>query len=96
MARFEFESGMILFLFFFTFSSFGGSRLLVSWCAGDRCDMACSDVDRGTSRRPDAEDRVWSHRSGTRVLRCRAVERSGGAVCGLHLTRGDQKREFLG
>jgi hypothetical protein len=59
MARFEFESGMFLFLFlfFFTFSSFGGSRLLVSWCAGDRCDMACSDVDRGTSRRPGAEDR---------------------------------------
>jgi hypothetical protein len=55
MARFEFESGM--FLFFFTFSSFGESRLLVSWCAGDRCDMACSDVDRGTSRRPGAEDR---------------------------------------
>jgi hypothetical protein len=30
MARFEFESGIFLFLFFFTFSSFGGSRLLVS------------------------------------------------------------------
>ncbi len=66
MAGFEFESEMFLFLFFFTFSSFGESRLLVSWCAGDRCDMACSDVDRGTSRRPGAEDRGWSHRSGTR------------------------------
>jgi hypothetical protein len=48
MARFEFESGM--FLFFLTFSSFGESCLLVSWCAGGRCDMACSDEDRGTSR----------------------------------------------
>jgi hypothetical protein len=67
MARFEFESGMFLFLFFFTFSSFGESRLLVSWCAGVRCDMACSDEHRGTSRRPSAEDRGWSHRSGTRV-----------------------------
>jgi hypothetical protein len=57
MTRFEFESEMFLFLFFFTFSSFGESRLLVSWCAGGRCDMACSDVDRGTSRRPGAEDR---------------------------------------
>jgi hypothetical protein len=27
--------------------------------------MVCSDEDRGRSRRPGAEDRVWSHRSGT-------------------------------
>jgi hypothetical protein len=27
--------------------------------------MACSDEDRGRSRRPSAEDRGWSHRSGT-------------------------------
>jgi hypothetical protein len=25
-----------------------------------------------------------------------AVERSGGAVCGLHLAHGDYEREFLG
>jgi hypothetical protein len=31
-----------------------------------------------------------------RVLGGRAVERSGGAVCGLHLARGDKEREFLG
>jgi hypothetical protein len=48
------------------FGSFGESRLLVSWCAGGRCGMACSDVDRGRSRRPGAEDQGWSHRSGTR------------------------------
>jgi hypothetical protein len=28
--------------------------------------MMCSDEDRGRSRRPGAEDREWSHRSGTR------------------------------
>jgi hypothetical protein len=28
--------------------------------------MACSDEDRGRSRRPGAEDRGWSHRSGIR------------------------------
>jgi hypothetical protein len=28
--------------------------------------MVCSDEDRGRSRRPGAEDRGWSHRSGTR------------------------------
>jgi hypothetical protein len=38
--------------------------------------MARSDEDRGMSRRPGAEDRGWSHRSG-------------GAVCGLHRARGD-------
>jgi hypothetical protein len=40
--------------------------LLVSWCAGGRCGMTCSDEDRGRSRRPGAEERGWSHRSGTR------------------------------
>jgi hypothetical protein len=40
--------------------------LLVSWCAGGRCGMTCSDEDRGKSRRPGVEDRGWSHISGTR------------------------------
>jgi hypothetical protein len=31
-----------------------------------------------------------------RVLRGRAIERSGGAVCGLHRARGDEERKFLG
>jgi hypothetical protein len=39
--------------------------LLVSWCAGDRCGMACSDEDRGRSKRPGAEDRGWLHRLDT-------------------------------
>jgi hypothetical protein len=39
--------------------------LLVSWCAGGRCGMMDNDEDHGRSRRPDAEDRGWSHRSGT-------------------------------
>jgi hypothetical protein len=64
--RFEFESGTVSFCFSFTFVSFGESRLLVSWCAGGRCDMACSDEDHGRSRRHGAEDRGWSHRLGTR------------------------------
>jgi hypothetical protein len=55
--------------------------------------MACSDKDRGRRRRPGAEDQGWWHRS---VFGGRAVERSGGAVCGLHLTRGDYERGFLG
>jgi hypothetical protein len=41
--------------------------------------MACSDEDRDRSRRPGAEDRGWSHRSGTR--------RSGGREVGWHHVR---------
>jgi hypothetical protein len=62
---FEFESGIVLF-YFFIFVSLGELRLLVSWCAGGRCGMSCSDENRGKSKRPGAEDRKWSHRSGTR------------------------------
>jgi hypothetical protein len=36
----------------------------------------------------DLVQRIGDDRTG-RVLSGRAVERSGGAVCGLHLTRGD-------
>jgi hypothetical protein len=67
--------------------------LLVSWCAGGRCGMVCIDEDHGRSRRPGAADR--DGRMG-RVLGGQAIERSGGAVCGLHRARGDEERRFLG
>jgi hypothetical protein len=63
--RFEFESVIVSFYFYFTFVLFGESCLLVSWCAGGRCGMVCSDEDHGRSRRSGAEDRGLSHRSGT-------------------------------
>jgi hypothetical protein len=66
LARFEFESGTVLFVFSFIFVSFEESHLLVSWCVGGKCGKVCSDEDHGRSRRPGAKDRVWSHRSGTR------------------------------
>jgi hypothetical protein len=54
------------FIYFtFIFISFGESRLLVLWCAYGRCGMTCNDEYRGRSRRPGAEDRGWSYRSGT-------------------------------
>jgi hypothetical protein len=34
----------------------GESCLLISWCVGDRCDMADSDDDLGRSKRSGAED----------------------------------------
>jgi hypothetical protein len=54
------------FGFTFIFVSSGESHLLVLWCAGGRCGIACSDEDRGRSRRLGAEDQGWSHRLGTR------------------------------
>jgi hypothetical protein len=65
LAGFEFESGTFS-LFYHYLCLCGESRLLVSLCAGDRCDMAGSNEDRGRSRRPDVEDWGWSYRSGTR------------------------------
>jgi hypothetical protein len=43
----------------------------------------------------DLMQRTGDGRTG-RVLGGRAVERSGSVVCGLHLARGDEEREFLG
>jgi hypothetical protein len=59
--------------------------LLVSWCA-----MACSDEDHGKSRRPSAEDRGGSHRSGTRWSRGRVAL---CAVCTVHV--GTKSAGFL-
>jgi hypothetical protein len=42
----------------------------------------------------DLVERTRDDRTG-RVLGGRAVERLGGAVCGLHRARGDEEHEFL-
>jgi hypothetical protein len=54
--RFEFEFRTVSFYFSFIFVSFEESLLLVSWCAGGRCGMACNDDDCARSSRPGAED----------------------------------------
>jgi hypothetical protein len=66
MASIEFEFGIVSFCFYFIFVSFRESRLLVLWFADGRCDMMCNDEDHDRSRRPSADDRGWSHWSGTR------------------------------
>jgi hypothetical protein len=43
----------------------------------------------------DMVQRTEDDRTGW-VLCGRAVERLGGAVCGLHRARGDEERGFLG
>jgi hypothetical protein len=57
----------------------------VVWCAAT---MTMAGVG-------DLVQRTGDGRTG-RVLGARTVERSGSAVCGLHLARGDEEREFLG
>jgi hypothetical protein len=57
MPMFEFESGTFLWFYAIILVSCGESRLLVSWCAGGRCDMAGSDDDLGRIQIPDIEDR---------------------------------------
>jgi hypothetical protein len=85
--RFEFESGIVSFYFSFIFVSFGESFLLVSWCASGRCGMACSDeVMAGVG---DLLQRTVDGRT-VRVLNGRVIERSGGAMCGLHHARRDE------
>jgi hypothetical protein len=43
----------------------------------------------------DLLQRIEDDRTGQK-LSGRAIERSDGAVCGLHRVRGDEEREFLG
>jgi hypothetical protein len=43
----------------------------------------------------DLVQRIRDGHTG-RVLGGRAIERSGGVVCGLHRARGDEECEFLG
>jgi hypothetical protein len=43
----------------------------------------------------DLVQRTGDGRTG-QVLGGRAVKRSGGTVCGLHLARGDEEHRFLG
>jgi hypothetical protein len=74
----------VLFYFSFTFVSFGESRLLILWCAGSACRAAMRTV----AGIRDLMQRTEGDRTG-RVLGGRTVKRSGDAVCGLHLARGD-------
>jgi hypothetical protein len=43
----------------------------------------------------DIVQRIGDGRTG-RVLGGWVIERSGGAVCGLHRARGDEEHKFLG
>jgi hypothetical protein len=84
--RFEFESGIVSIYFSFTFVhsenriclSRGVQVAGVAWRAAMRIVAGVGDLMQRTE---------VGHTG--RVLGGRAVERSGGAVCGLCLARGD-------
>jgi hypothetical protein len=88
LARFEFEFGIVLFYFVFLLSlvhlenhvclSRGVKVAGAAWRATMRTVAGVGDLVQ----------RTGDGRTG-RVLGGRAVERSGGVVCGLHRARGD-------
>jgi hypothetical protein len=91
--RFEFESKIVSFCFSFIIVSLENHVCLsrgvqVAGAAGHAAMRTVAGVG-------DLVQRTGDGRTG-RVLGGRAVERSGGAVCGLHLARGDYERGFLG
>jgi hypothetical protein len=90
---FEFESKSVSFYFSFIFVSLENHVCLsrgvqvagAAWCATTRTVAGVADQVQ----------RTGDGRTG-QVLGGRAVERSGGAVCGLQLARGDYEHRFLG
>jgi hypothetical protein len=86
LAGFEFESEIVSFYFSFTFVSLE-NRICLS-----RGVQVASAAWRAATRTVagvgDLVQRTGDGHTG-RVLGGQAVERSGGVVCGLHLTRGD-------
>jgi hypothetical protein len=86
LARFEFEFGIVLFCFPFTIVSLENSVFLSRGV--QMVGAAWRAVMRTVVRVGDLVQRTGDGRTG-RVLSGRAVERLGGAMCGLHLARGD-------
>jgi hypothetical protein len=86
LARFEFESRTVSFCFSFTLVSLENH---VCFSRGVQVAGAVwRTAMRAVAGVGDLVQRTGDGRIG-RVLGGRAVERSGGAMCGLHLTHGD-------
>jgi hypothetical protein len=93
LARFEFESGIVHFVFLLSFFRLENR---VCWSrAMQVAGAACRVVMRIVAGVGDLVQRTEDGRTN-RVLSGRAIERSGGIVCGLHRARGDEERRFLG
>jgi hypothetical protein len=92
LARFEFESGIVHFIFLLSVFHLENHVCLsrgvqvtgVVWHAAMRIVVGVGDLVQ----------RTGDGHTG-RVLGDRAIERSGGAVCSLHRARGDEEHMFL-
>jgi hypothetical protein len=93
LERFEFEFGIVYFIFLLSLFrlenrvclSHGVQVVGATWCAATKIMGGVGDLVQRT-----VDGRIG------RVLGGRAIERSGGSVCDLHRARGDEKRGFLG
>jgi hypothetical protein len=91
--RFEFESGIVCFIFLFSLFhlenrvclSRGVQVVGAAWCSAMRIMAGVGDLVQ----------RIGDGRT-CQILGGRAIERSGGAVCGLHRAHGDKERGFIG
>jgi hypothetical protein len=91
---FDFESGIVLFCFVFLLSLF---HLENRVCLSRGVQVAGGAWRAATRIVVGVEllvQRIGDGRTG-QVLGGWAIERSGGAVCGLHRARGDEERGFL-
>jgi hypothetical protein len=95
MARFEFESGIVLFCFVFLLHLFRSENRVCLSHSVQVVGAAWRAVTRTVAGVEDLVQRTGDGRT-CRVLGGRVVERSGGPVCGLHLARGDLEHGFLG
>jgi hypothetical protein len=86
LARLEFESGIVLFSFLLPL--FRSENRVCLSRGVQVAGAAWRAATRTVARVGDLVQRTGDGRTG-RVLGARAVERSGGAVCGLHLACGD-------
>jgi hypothetical protein len=86
LVRFEFESG--IFFFVFLLPLFRSENRVCLSRGVQVAGAAWRVATRTVAGVGDLVQRIGDGRTG-RVLGGRAVERSGGAVCGLHLARGD-------
>jgi hypothetical protein len=91
--RFEFESGIVCFVFLLSLFHLENRVCLsrgvqvagAAWCSAMRIMAGVGDLVQ----------RIGDGRT-CQILGGRAIERSGGAVCGLHRARGDKERGFIG
>jgi hypothetical protein len=93
LARFEFESRIVLFYFLLPLF-----RLENRICLSHGVQVAGAAwhvATRTVAGVGDLMQRTGDDRTG-RVLSGRAVERSDGAMCGLHHARGDEELVFFG